>query len=259
MVYRTPTSGEHLPEDEPVDDRPGTHRALSKAAEHALLGGDRKLLASLIEAGLDVNIPINAEDGTVPLHSASLFGDADMVTFLLANGADPGIRDSFGGRAIDYALGEEHGNVCELLRRPEVEEKLIEGFPKGLLEEAFLKNKSRGGGVYFLSLNGKDPGESLLELFRGHWPESKIYPSSMMIEGIPGEIENTKSTSVYRNSESDEHGWLLQLSLEKSDDVDYRWTKRIASGPALAGGGVKGEASKKYGYWIAGNTSSWDE
>jgi len=259
VVYRAPTRGEHLPEDEPVDDRPTAHRALSEAAEYALISENKDLLANLIDSGLDVNLPVDLEGGTTALHLASLFENENIVSFLLSQGADPGVRDRFGDRAIDDAVGKNHTAICELLRLPEGTEEMIDGFPAKLVEEAFLKREAPNGAAFFVSFNGNRASDDLLKLFRSHWPNSKIYPASEMVEGVSGRVGESRSTSVYRHSGNAEHGYALQLSLNEAEGDGFVWSVRTASGPSLSGGGVKGIARKDYGYWIAEQTSSWDE
>ncbi|EHY52408.1 uncharacterized protein HMPREF1120_00621 [Exophiala dermatitidis NIH/UT8656] len=50
-----------------------------------------------------------------PLHGAAERGDAEMVEFLLNNGADATIRDTFGERAIERAARNNHPEVVRLL------------------------------------------------------------------------------------------------------------------------------------------------
>lgn len=52
-----------------------------------------------------------------PLSQAADLGRADIVSFLLENGADPTIKDSKGKTALDWAKAEGHSNVVFLLEQ----------------------------------------------------------------------------------------------------------------------------------------------
>jgi len=60
-----------------------------------------------LEAGVDVN----ASDGRgqTALYGAALMGYDEVVTFLLAHGAKPGIKDQRGFTALDAAEGKAGG------------------------------------------------------------------------------------------------------------------------------------------------------
>ena len=80
---------------------------LSRAASVA----ERRTVELLLARGA-------AEDPTSAasaLATAAFRGDAALVELLLAHGADPNLKPSFSGHALNYALLAEHGRVAEML------------------------------------------------------------------------------------------------------------------------------------------------
>ncbi|KPA77518.1 hypothetical protein ABB37_06901 [Leptomonas pyrrhocoris] len=51
-----------------------------------------------------------------PLIFAAAFGREEAVRFLLAHGADPGVKSSTGLRAVDYAAKRRYTNIVAMLR-----------------------------------------------------------------------------------------------------------------------------------------------
>ncbi len=89
--------------------------ALIPAAEHGSVSTVRRL----IDAGVDVN-HVNTP-GWTALQEAIVYGDGSsryqqVITDLLAAGADPEIRDSDGNTALDNALARGQSEIAALLR-----------------------------------------------------------------------------------------------------------------------------------------------
>jgi len=58
-------------------------------------------------------------NGCTALMLATIAGSSALLPLLLAGGADPRLRDSFGSSALDYAKAEEHKLIAELLAAAE--------------------------------------------------------------------------------------------------------------------------------------------
>jgi ankyrin repeat protein len=71
----------------------------------------------------------SSEEKGHALHAAVEPGHAEMVEWLLANGADPNVRDWRGKTPLDTALANGHASIAEVLRAhggieaPEQEQK----------------------------------------------------------------------------------------------------------------------------------------
>jgi uncharacterized protein len=70
----------------------------------AAIGGQREIAELLLAAGADVN---DAVPAAAPIHGAVMGGSADLVTSLLAHGADPSVPDYQGrsARQLAEAMG----------------------------------------------------------------------------------------------------------------------------------------------------------
>lgn len=79
---------------------------------YAALKGNIVLTAALLERG----VPINGEGSMSPLHGAVAFSQAEMVKWLLANGADTGAKDFNGKTPLELAESNEHAEIADLLR-----------------------------------------------------------------------------------------------------------------------------------------------
>ena len=166
-------------------------------------------------------------------------------------------RCKYGKRAIDYAFEDGQTEMCEVLRKPDQNEDMIEGYPEGLLDELFHTPASKNDEVRFLSFNGNDPGEKLLKYFRGFWPNVR---SRSQAEEIDRQAQpKGEAKTSYRDIKTKDYGIIVELTLKSTGDTSFDWKQRVATGPSLAGGGTEGKASKKFGYWLKQETSSWDE
>ena len=66
----------------------------------------------MIQAGGEVNEQ-DEEDGSTPLHDASENGHVEVITALLAAGADKTIKNKDGRTPYDYAKNQDCKNALE--------------------------------------------------------------------------------------------------------------------------------------------------
>jgi ankyrin repeat protein len=80
----------------------------------ALLTSSREVARLLLSRGAQVNA--TQAEGITALHEAASSGDVDIVRMLLAAGADPLAKSSF-GTPLDLAVKNRHEEAAKLLRR----------------------------------------------------------------------------------------------------------------------------------------------
>lgn len=81
----------------------------------AAFKGDLELVKYHVKMGVDVNYQ-HPEFLTTALIEASQYGQAEVVAYLLENGADPDIKSVFGGdTAISVAKAFKKKNVIKVL------------------------------------------------------------------------------------------------------------------------------------------------
>lgn len=73
-----------------------------------------ELLKDIVRYGGDVTLP--KSDGTTALHTAISDGNAEIVNFLLEQGADPDERDSYGWSPRALAEHQGHEEIIELFQ-----------------------------------------------------------------------------------------------------------------------------------------------
>lgn len=173
------------------------------------------------------------------------------MQYLLENNADPDIRNRHGERAINLAIEYQAPELCELLAKPEAEEKFVEGIPVGIIETVLPHRSTEE--IVFVSWNDRDPSPEMLAAIRKTLPKARTASRMKTLERRP-----LGAHSWYRDTETDEFGSLIEVSLKKSDG---KWLVKVRNtvGPAMAGGGWEGKLLKKYGYWIADDVGGWDE
>lgn len=87
------------------------------ALYHAVVRGQLPIAEQLLAAGADVNGGATpAVPGTTPLHAAALFNQPKPARWLLANGADPHLRDPEGHTPLEVAEARGHLEVAAELR-----------------------------------------------------------------------------------------------------------------------------------------------
>lgn len=259
VVHKRPVENPSPREDEeelPEDDRPQDHVLVSDAAASAIASGNTRRLSALFQAGLSVNDPLDWRNGWTALHYTAIFNQPRVAKLLLEHGAELDAKSRYGDRPIDMAFENGAAELCEVLRKPSGNEKQIGGFSEDLLAQVFGSDTTDTQ-VRFLSFNGKDPSDDMLDFFRRQWPN--VRARSQAEEVAPGTPKESKPATSYRDVKTKDHGVVVELELVKVAEDAYDWKYRVASGPFLAGGGSKGKVSKKFGYWIEYDSMGWDE
>jgi ankyrin repeat protein len=77
--------------------------------------GHVRVLSVFLSQGIDVDFRCPAWDDGTCLHNASAWGNEDVVSFLLANGANPFLKDTQGTIPVDFARDNDHENVTSML------------------------------------------------------------------------------------------------------------------------------------------------
>jgi len=94
---------------------PGMNASGEMSAIHkAAATGRVEVLRLLHERGVDVNLRLKS--GTTPLHAAAMLGNRDAVVYLLENGADVNAQRDDGATPMDWAYGNGHPEIRDLLR-----------------------------------------------------------------------------------------------------------------------------------------------
>lgn len=235
---------------------------LAKAGRVAASNGNIALMKALLEAGLPVDEPLyvdeKGEPGWTALHLCCVHNRPTMMKWLLKHGANRDIRDKDHQRPIDMAFESENKALCELLEIPDQKDQkdqMIDGIPRKLFGVLLREPVSHLKAPFFLSINGKDPGQDAQ--FALHVWGCKYLPASQVVE-----FEESGKRG-YRHKETKEVGELVEIGLVPADKTDapktWTWSIRVRSGPFLAGGGSKGRVQKLYGYWMVTSEEGWDE
>jgi hypothetical protein len=111
----------------PPSDSSGAILSLRASLFKAVTKGDRKLVASLLASGADVNS--QNDGGQTPIILAIISGHDHILPMLLDFGADPFIKDQTGLNAIDWA--ERKGRI-----------DLVRGFQKDTQPKAPVNNET---------------------------------------------------------------------------------------------------------------------
>ncbi|XP_045215275.2 uncharacterized protein LOC123565473 [Mercenaria mercenaria] len=82
---------------------------------HLAAGLGVEPLCLLLQYNGDPNIRLG--DGTTPVHVAAIWGFADCMHILLANGGDPYLKDQDGLSAEDLAIEYQHDDVLQVLQQ----------------------------------------------------------------------------------------------------------------------------------------------
>lgn len=245
------------PEIEPTrpkpkkDERPAVHKALASAAEMAIKTGDLDFLKVLIAKGLQINESLDFEKNETALYQSVSSRKLAIFKYLLENGADPIIKNSYGERPIDLAVEWDMENFIKLLDKGKVADEMIDGVPSGVLEKVFGAYKTDE--EYFISWNGKDANAEQAKFLKNLLGSARPKSDMETLENRP-----TGAHTWYRDKKDGKYGRLLQLEIKQNDE---KWDVRLrdTAGPSMAGGGWSGIVQKKYGYWFLDQKESWGE
>ncbi|HEX2543487.1 MAG TPA: ankyrin repeat domain-containing protein [Ramlibacter sp.] len=80
---------------------------------YAATGGHVKIMQILIEEHAYINA--ESPNRTTPLMMAAKYGTPEAVKLLLAEGADPGVRNELGMTAVDFAMQSNRRDAAELV------------------------------------------------------------------------------------------------------------------------------------------------
>jgi ankyrin repeat protein len=100
-----------LEEDPGLSEAVGAHHI--PVMYYPAISGNISIAERLLAAGADVNA---GEGGNTPLHGAAVFGQAEMVRWLLDHDANPYALDFNGKTPIEVAQANGHTMVVEMLR-----------------------------------------------------------------------------------------------------------------------------------------------
>lgn len=222
------------------------HLHLSDAATWAVSTSNTELLKALLQAGVQINEPVEKEAGWTLLHFAASSGTERVVRFLLDNGADPSVRNNAGLRPIDLAYQHSRTNICQALTNTRASEFAIDGFPQGVLETVF---RSEQNSPVLVSVNRKDPSAELLKWLRRSWPNA--------VPGSKGELatDTTSGEKHYRNIETKGKMASCVVTIERLNEREYSWFTSFRSG-SLSGWHDEGKIRQEYGYWVMTETKS---
>ncbi|MDD5704541.1 MAG: ankyrin repeat domain-containing protein [Kiritimatiellae bacterium] len=225
---------------QPSDD----HAHLSGAANWAVTTSNIELLKSLLQAGVQINEPVEKEAGWTLLHFAASSGTERVVRFLMDNGADPCSRDQAGLRPIDLAYRQSRTNICQVLTNEQPSSHTVGGYPEGVLEIVF---GSRQNDAVLVTINRQDPSDELLKWLRRVWPNA--------VPGSKGELvaATASSYAYYRNTENGQKMAGCAVTIEKLNEREYSWFTSFGAHP-LGGWHEEGKMRQEYGYWIVTDT-----
>jgi len=231
---------------EPSDN----HNALKGAAEWAVLNSNVELLRALLQAGVQIDEPVESNDivDWTMLHYAALHNKPRVVQFLLDNGASLNIRSKGGDRPIDMAFDQSCTNVCRLLEKPTEKEELIGDIPEAVLDEVLRLEYSKE--PTFVSFNGTNASVVLVEWLGRYWKDIRPASQAELTEETEGKTGHIQDKGTH------DSGRLFDIVIKKAGD-GYDWAVRSYHGP-LAAWGQSGKMIKRYGYWLRTEVRGWE-
>lgn len=116
QIGETRTSKTAEPSAAPNFEPPSIHEAATD--------GHLEWVKALLRKNPDL-VFSKEENGGTPLHLAVVYGRGDVVTFLLANRADPNARDNEGGTPLHLAAKGGHRKAIPSLVRKDILESLL--------------------------------------------------------------------------------------------------------------------------------------
>jgi hypothetical protein len=224
------------------------HIALKKAAGWAVLNSNVELLRALLQAGAQIDEPVDDIDmDWSMLHYAVIHNKPRVVQFLLDNGAMLDIRSKGGDRPIDMAFEESCTNLCRLLEKPTQKEELIGDIPEAVLDEVLQLQYSEE--PTFVSFNGTNAPAVMVEWLGRSLKDVRPASQAELTKGTEGK------TGHIQDKEKHDSGRRLDIEIKKTAD-GYDWSVRSCHGP-LAAWGQSGKLIKKYGYWLKIVEDGW--
>jgi ankyrin repeat protein len=92
--------------------------AFADPIHEAAANGDLAGVQAELDKGVDVNAKDeNDEAGWTPLHRAADAGHKGIAELLIAAGADVNAKNDGGTTALDQAIGNNHTEIIDLLRK----------------------------------------------------------------------------------------------------------------------------------------------
>lgn len=278
-------------EDDP--DVTSEHRDLRGAAKAAVWSGNTTLMDALLKAGLQVNKPVDPEDGQTVLHVAVSARKPDMIRHLLAKGADPLALDYYNDKPVDdlaRCSDEKELNGClEALKRELAghDRRMLDEIPVPVWREVLGQPAKTPDPlappvkdappplVIFISINDLDPVPEMKPVLDAHYPGWR--PGSLIEPAEPP--ANARHGSIIRDKKTKEFGEHVQITLAGSSSTSirqedksllaklargwiapaYEFKVRTTRGGAMNGGGWAGHVVLLNGYWIKLGTFGWDE
>lgn len=216
------------------------HVQLASAAKWAVAASRIELLKSLLQAGVQINEPIDEDVGWTLLHFAAGVGSERMVCFLVDNGADLFSHDPSGIRPIDIAFQQGRTNICQALANTLPHASSIDGFPRGVLERIFCSQQKD---PVFVSVNGKDPSDELMKWLRDIWPNASLgSKGEQATDSVAKEKKNQKS-------EIEEKMAICIVTIKRLSEKEYSWFLSFKSS-LHSSWTDEGKVREEYGYWV---------
>ncbi|KAL5071427.1 hypothetical protein RYX36_022314 [Vicia faba] len=164
---------------------------VGRLACYAVEKKDIKLLKDIAQYGGDVK---EASNGTTALHLAVGQGNVEMVKFLVEQGADVDLQDSFGWTARDYADHQCHEEIQNIFKEIEKDDKAPHVIPP--------KPNSEGSCI------GKSQSESYLPTT----PQSGSLPPNQELTWLDN--HQRRKVTPFRNS------FFGMVSVPSQDKID---------------------------------------
>lgn len=269
------------------------HRELREAAKSAAWNGDSVLFDALVKAGLQLNKPLDPENGSTALHTAVSSRKPAMIRHLLSIGADPLVMDYYSDKPVDtleYCSDAKEFSECLAALKREAtdyDRTTLSDFPVPVWREVFgypakvrdpLAPTAQDAPtplVTFVSINEEDPTPEMKAVLDVHYtgwrPGSLIEPAEPPAGAKHGSIIRDKKTKEFgehvqitlvkassKSVKAEERNPLTKLANEQ-DLPAYEFKVRTTRGGAMNGGGWGGYIVLISGYWVKVGTHGWDE
>ena len=269
------------------------HRDLRTAAKSAVWNGNTALFDALLKAGLQINKPVDDENGDTALHIAVSSGKPAMIRHLLAAGASPLVMNYYSDKPVDTLTrhsDEKEARECLAALKRELtdhDRRLLHDIPVPVWRELLgypakpinpldppLKD-APASLVTFVSINDEDPSAEMKPVLDIHYPGWR--PGSLIEAAEPP--PDAKHGSIIRDKKTKEFGEHVQITVveaaskrvkpengnllaklaSEQELPAYEFKVRTTRGGALNGGGWGGYIVLIDGYWIKLGTFGWDE